>query len=69
MLRTVVIMFLWSVLVTFIVTSVHPRKKDPPSVVPPEVSYFPCLGFFKLRLRFVGLRAEDVTTVQSVTAQ
>ena len=27
--------------------SVRPRKKDPSSVVLPEVSYFPCFGFFK----------------------
>ena len=26
--------------------SVCSRKKDPSSVVPPEASYFPCLGFF-----------------------
>ena len=28
-------------------TSVPPRKKDPSSVVPPEVPYFPILGVFK----------------------
>ena len=31
-------------------TSVHPRKKGPSSVVLPEFSYFPCLGFFKFLL-------------------
>ena len=57
----------WELLLTFFVlcTSniycrpVHPRKKDPSSVVLPEVSYFPCLGFFKFfPKRFKGLRAE-----------
>ena len=50
--------------------SVCSRKKDPFSVVLPEVSYFPCLGCFKFFLtQFKVLRAEDVTTVQSVKAQ
>ena len=47
------------------VTSVRPRKKDPSSLVLPEVSYFPCLGFFKFLLnRFEGPREEDITSVQ-----
>ena len=50
--------------------SVHPWKKDPSSMVLPEVSYFPCLGFLEYFLTWSeGLRAEDVTTVQSLKAQ
>ena len=50
-------------------TSVRPRKKAPSSVVVPEVSFFPCLGYLKLFLtRFEGLRAEDVISVKFVKA-
>ena len=49
-------------------TSVGPRKKDPPSVVPPEVSYLPCLFIFFQFFHTCskGLSAEGVTSVQSV---
>ena len=60
-------MFVCSVQVTFIACFVCPRKKDPSSVVLPEVSYFPCLGFLSFSspgLRV--LRAEDVTFVQFI---
>ena len=48
-------------------TSVCPKKKDPSSLVLPEVSYFPSLGFLKFFLTwFKSLRAEDVTSLQCV---
>uniref|UniRef100_A0A3Q3XC30 Uncharacterized protein n=1 Tax=Mola mola TaxID=94237 RepID=A0A3Q3XC30_MOLML len=54
----------------FPVTSNTTTPPDPSSVALPEVSYFPCLGFFKFFLtRFEGLRAENVTSVQFVKAQ
>ena len=51
--------------------SVCLRKKDPSSVVPPEIFYFPILVFF-LKIfftQFKGQRVEDVTSVPSVKAQ
>ena len=55
--------------------SVHPRKKEPSSMVLREVSYFPCLGFFVVFfLSFLShpvwvIRIKNVTFLQCVKAQ
>ena len=47
--------------------SLHPWKKVLSSVILPEVSYFPCLGFFKFFSHWVRVSTGSVSSPYSFT--